>query len=757
MATPIPARNDASDVEDLRPENQRPYLANPLTVMLPESELSEIAVRFALSGQALESALTYLNTAIISKSDGLAKQYDAQKKAFEEALARAVEEIKAERESIQAATSTVDTLKQEKVRASERIRGLRCEISRNILDIRKARLQNERNFFKEEDEHLRQETDRSHQELLQDMENQLERAKKSYELKREKWSLNEKEYERRREVLREEQKKVEARLAKASAHIERLAEIGITRTTSGFLVWAGYVSFAGVSGVIANLLAKREQEGADYVSLFIRGVTNLLGPTEGQNLWILAAKMFGLVAATLLTVYGILWLADKRLAKFDPDWLAGSEKKKRKKARWSRQELQSQFSVNIPEISRKSYAQLLAAFPYIFVGAVIVFVLSAAGNPTATKANAGATYTGFVINLLATAVLLLYATYIIEPRWHKYPEPQARNAYFAKMRAHWEFATLVGLLIISLIYTAFARVAPTPEANVGTNTAVWGVLALFMTLSSMGLAYGLIQRGLFKDVDHLENDLRLYRRLIEHYSTQPTVEDEFEYSEPAELGEILADYRRTRHELDELRLTHGIKRTFADSLMNLHDFEVLRYWLDSRRISKFKRLRRFIRLPRLLKLSLRALWKINKSTEPDVIDYEVAPEETINVKTYTQEKLQNEERIKEINAEIEEAEKRTATAKLRLADLSSRRDQTEAQQVSLTKEYEHKKVYLVLQQQREMAKFVEAFTVGAMLAKRLGYERPGPPPTPPPPAGDIPPTPPPPTDLQPGGEIGVGQ
>jgi acetoin utilization deacetylase AcuC-like enzyme len=763
VATPFQARNHPGEVDPPPAESQSPYLINPLTVLLPEPELNNIAVSLALAGHGLEAALAHLSTVHNSKTVSLEMQYTAQKAGFDNGLKRANDEIEIEKQTIEAAQSQIGALQGEKLEVMKKAQDLRVQINKRILEIRKARLEKEQQFFKEEDEHLRQETARSHQERLFDMENQLDRAKKLHELKQQKWELNAREYERRRAVLQVEQDEVEERLKRASERVEKLADLGITRTTGGFLVWAGYVSFAGVSGVIANLLAQRETASTDYVSLFIKGITHLIGADANQPLWMVSGNMLILLLISLLAVYATLWLADKWLGRFDSAWLSGSEKKKKgKQKQRSRQDIQSQFSFNIPEISRKSYTQLLAAFPYLIIAAIVLFVLAAAQGAAGSapgsapssvpKANAGTTYIGFVITLLSTAVMLLYANYIIEPRWYKHATPKESYAYFAKVRAHWEFATLVVLLIVSLGYAAFAYIAPPGTgADAATNTRIWGLLAIFMALSSMALAYGLIQRGLFKDVDHLENDLRLYRRLIEYYSTLPTVEDEFEYTEPNELNEILADYRKTRHRLDELRLMYGLKRTFADQLMKLHDFEVLRYWVDSKKGLQPKGMGKAMKLPRLLKMLMKRPWKFIKSSEPDVLDYEVAPEETIEVYSYGQEKQQNEERKKQIEEESTKQQAIIAAAKAKLVELLSLRDKTEAENVALTKEYEYKNVYLILQQKRELIKFIEAFNVGALLAQRLGYN----PPEPPNDAGGLPAGTAPPSGPAMGGAIGA--
>jgi hypothetical protein len=261
------------------------------------------------------------------------------------------------------------------------------------------------------------------------------------------------------------------------------------------------------------------------------------------------------------------------------------------------------------------------------------------------------------------------------------------------------------------------------------------MVAIFLAFGSMGLAYGLMQRGLFKDVESLEKQLVEYEDLMLRYS-RPTI-DEFTYTEPEELKKREAQHNISRNKFAALRHIYGIKRMFADSFIS--DLELFREWHDSNRISRsrekelekllkgrnirpWRKIKQWLRLDG--RLSLPASGIGSRLYVEELKDYLYPPEETQAYESYKEERKHLEEQQAQLTGQIAHLESKISKSEANIEGLLSLTAQAKSRKTRLTKEYEQKLLYLTMQNKREMLKFVEAYSLGRFVALRLRYEPP---------------------------------
>ncbi len=730
---------------------------------LTGEDIKDIAVEFAIKRIELDKALGHVDSAYAAKEEGVKAQYDSDID-FTVTLRSRIGDGIAHRESLLEENGRKEEEhRSRKGSLTDKIRGLRFNIHITLQEIKKKRLEEERRMFKHEGVNLGDRATSSYDEAIRDLEKQIEIARKLYDLDKQRWDINRPEYERRVKELTREKERVEEELNAARNNINNLKRFGVTRHTAGFLIWAGYASLAGVGGVIANLLSGQPLGGTDYISLIFSYLTNIVTALQTTrtfyDFWLKVIQP-SLVVLVILALTGVLiWVVDKVLQNFDDGWRsrlvkrAGEDKKSRRRGRRvaEREDAREQppfltpdinrLSIQLPEVDRKSYVKLLALLPYLFLAFVVVLLSITGASPapviaplTATPAatpaatpgvNASAfsmTYIGVVFALLTVSVCVLYATKVIEPRWrrladtlaghHNNPSAQGDAAHDEKdrpsepnfrmyLRAHWEFIVIAGSLAVALLV-----VISLPAGDYRTH-AVWSAVAVFMCFSSMAFAYGIIQRGLFRNEEYLDGRRALYRNLIEKYSTEPTIIDVFETVSPNKIKEITDNYRQSRQDLDELRMLYELKRHFADGY--IEDKDVLDYW---------RRLKQWVDPFGFLEnLSLRQ----RGATELEPLDYEVAPDEAGAVNSFREEQLHLGGQLEELAAEMDALEKSRSEIKGELRDLRREMEAQERKLVELKQSYEQEKARLKVRKEAECVEFKAAYAVGSKIADYIEF------------------------------------
>jgi hypothetical protein len=132
----------------------------------------------------------------------------------------------------------------------------------------------------------------------------------------------------------------------------------------------------------------------------------------------------------------------------------------------------------------------------------------------------------------------VFALYVI-----KVIERRGRDGA-SSWRRSWEIA-VPPLAIFVAFGVAMARAQ--------ADRYVWGALAMFMVLSSIGLAYGVVYRGMFRDADEVERMLRTCEGDIEELDTAPELEEPTR-AERNDVKGLQRGYRRRRQSVrDETR------------------------------------------------------------------------------------------------------------------------------------------------------------------------------------------------------------
>jgi hypothetical protein len=219
-----------------------------------------------------------------------------------------------------------------------------------------------------------------------------------------------------------------------------------------------------------------------------------------------------------------------------------------------------------------------------------------------------------------------------------------------------------------------------------------------MSLSSLGLAYGLIQRGLFRDVDYIEEKRQVYRRLIERDNARPIIGEEFEYEEPDEVNDFISENRFAKHILDEYRMLYELKEIFAD------DFE------DESSLQNF-----LSQVYPKSKLSVRGLkLKGLLVSEPRLYDYVVAPEQTAKINAYRLDGDQHEVHLREVIERLNILNEDIASMKRSLNHLPATLKNYEMRKAHAIKEHERNRALLFQRKELETMKFTSAFSIGKL-------------------------------------------
>jgi len=220
--------------------------------------------------------------------------------------------------------------------------------------------------------------------------------------------------------------------------------------------------------------------------------------------------------------------------------------------------------------------RLLASLPYVLVACITVAFVAAGQTREGVFRHLLATVTntaiGSTIAMLATAVLMMYAIKIIEPRGGG-----------ASFRRSWEFTVAPAALIGAIVLASYLA-----------RDVRWGLWMLFMLLGSLSLAYGLVYQGVYKDIDkteerlgELESEIRFYKFGPERPSLSPRALQR--------QIEIDADYARERSRIEKLdRALHlgdlnGTRRgaTGKGQWFSLQWIPFLRRERDSRTVIDF--------------------------------------------------------------------------------------------------------------------------------------------------------------------------
>jgi hypothetical protein len=715
-------RDDGELPESVKPGHSGYLTVSDAGLFETEAELKNVAAGAAIQGGPVEPALDRISEAYASRLVALGRQLLAVVGAVDAGIHDAREKI--ESEEVRAKTLEISILqqKQQKADVEASLRRLDVEIESSLQEIRKTRFGHGRDFFEKQGEYLGGEITLAKEAILQDLKDKRDIAEEIYKLQKDHWFTNKDEYERRAGLFVEELKRIEEQLERAKARTAKLHEQGVTRTTASFLIWVGYISLAGAGGLVGSFFQKRLANDTELLSLIFRGLIKVAHVTESAQSWfggwgviIAPLPVVALVALYLFVIGLAVVYMDKRMKKFDPTWDKNGDRGKdgkKGRARIGRPSLTDRIGnyMTTPDVDRKSYKQLLAYFPFILVAALVIW-LFAVGIPPGTAVpgtlpdpttGLAAAYLGIIFILLSTSAAILYMTKIIEPRRARAEADGGPKNKLEYAKLNWEIVLLAGLLVASLLLTAVLPARDTAWISAEqANLISRGAVAIFMCLCSLGLAYGLHQRGLFRDEEFFERLRLKYRHLIETHRVGPTLWGVFEKDELLEEAEpLITKYREAKHMLDEYRMIYELKEIFADDFDEDPAFQKLfrKFW-DEPHFS-------------LKSVRLRAV----PPGEPRPIDYVVSPKETRHLLTCKAERRADQDKAVAVAGEIVRLEQERQAVKSEIERLDNVIKVRTKRRLDVMQEYELKRSALAEREQKDILKFQAAYTVC-----RVGY------------------------------------
>ena len=348
---------------------------------------------------------------------------------------------------------------------------------------------------------------------------------------------------REKQLERLETDLTDARGAATNAR-KRLDDTGspsMTRNVAGFLVWVGYGSVVATGAMLSMLFGNHEINWTKII-----GAMRSYGAPS--NPWLTLIGLTILLLVWLALIVGVAWVCDWLMTKLFPD-------------EWNDDKPEpSRINLTPSPVTRRAYRHLLASIPILFaVGVLLAFLAS---GPTDIRVEFVAkfipsltrTFIGTAIALLATAVFVLYVVKVIERR-----RPQTDES-----RKSWEVVVIVSVLIVAVIVSVAVLPSATPPSTGAqiVQRASVGAWTLFMLLSSLAFAYGLVYNGLFKDISKADSRVTRLERDIERKSTPPTIRSIREEATRV-WPPILRKYVITRFELEQLARQHRLATLFG--------------------------------------------------------------------------------------------------------------------------------------------------------------------------------------------------
>jgi hypothetical protein len=316
----------------------------------------------------------------------------------------------------------------------------------------------------------------------------------------------------------------------------------MTRTASGFLVWAGYTVIGTTGIAVASLLDDGSKRS--LLTDVATSAAKLMNDFGGGALHPMVAAPLAILAF-LLSVAALIVGMDALMRWFDERWL--------KPGRTA-----SNGTFSFPtkeELSRKTFSKLLITIPFIYISSVLVAFIAYGGRMAGSLiliGNAAAVLNamiGSALSLLAASIFLLYFANILEPR---------ATTGGLRWRTRWEIGIVPFFMVGAILL--IAAVGPhSPWA--------WAGVTIFMLLGAMALAYGLLYRGMFGELDYASRAVTRCDQQITAIM-EPPAEDEPGKAEKREVERVLADYRARRQYLFDLDRERRLRRAFLTSDQN---------------------------------------------------------------------------------------------------------------------------------------------------------------------------------------------
>jgi hypothetical protein len=316
----------------------------------------------------------------------------------------------------------------------------------------------------------------------------------------------------------------------------------MTRTAAGFLIWAGYAVIGATATAVSLLLD--DGSGRSLLNDIGASAIKLMEQLSHGRLHPLVAALLGLLTF-LASLVALLVSMDLLMRWFDERrWM----KTRRPGNQWA-----TQLALPArPELGRSLFSKLLITVPLVYITGAIIAFIAYAGHVTPNRLLLGQatallyTLVGTGLSLLSASIFVLYFSNILEPRL---------STRGSQWRMVWEIGVIPFVMILAIVFVAIYG----PQSR-----WAWAGLATFMLLGAMALAYGLLYRGMFRDIDVARRATEECDRDIEKALRPPAI-DEPGASEEREVVRVLSDYRLRRQCVLDLDRERRIRRLLLTS------------------------------------------------------------------------------------------------------------------------------------------------------------------------------------------------
>lgn len=387
----------------------------------------------------------------------------------------------------------------------------------------------------------------------------------------------------------------------------------MSRTAAGFLIWAGYTVIGTTGIAVSSLLGNHS--GRSLLTDIGTSAVKLMTELAGGAVHPLIAALGGLLAF-LVSVTGVLVLIDLLMRWFDKRWLL---------VRSAREHASDRFTMPVkPELGRSTFAKLLIAIPLAYVAGSLVAFIAYGGTVASNGLLVGEstavlhTLIGTALSLLSASMFVLYFSNILEPRT-------------AARGSRWPMVWEIGIVPFVMVAAIGAAAWFGPESR-----WAWAGIITFMLLGSMALAYGLVYRGMYRQLDYVAHAIAEYDKRILQQQTAPQP-DEPSRGEQREIARVMTDYRQRRQQLLDLDRERRLRRTFLTSdegdtaLIDAYHVASSRFWNVLVRLWRVKPQHDFYRVTDLEAAPRESEQRQQLEQELRDIDIELAllePEET---------------------------------------------------------------------------------------------------------------------------------
>ena len=345
-------------------------------------------------------------------------------------------------------------------------------------------------------------------------------------------------------------------------------------TTAGFLTWAGYSSIAAIALVVSFLLQAHEKTASSGPLTLFWEV--LISTGDKGELGIMPFLALGV---SLFVFLPILIELEPRFR----HWIRGKSTKRTAKSRSTKnsdhlgQMWPDLPALAMPQLSSRHDGQIQSFLPagFLILSLVIFFrwqqVGAAEDLGRRLSVSASSLYVAFAIVLMTSTLGVLYASLVLLPRLAGLSEPgpsaddSTKTATSAPrwLTLFWEIpaSLAVGVAAVSVL-----SVLP---AGPSWDRIGWGLVAMFLMVSSIFFGLGIALKGLFKDFERLEKTRINIAHKLAELESRPSLSLRFsEYylaSDPsATIGGV------GRKTLDDLLLAVTRLRS-AHTLSSLYD------------------------------------------------------------------------------------------------------------------------------------------------------------------------------------------